>query len=211
MLLDDAALKAEAMALGIFDGTGKLSTQQKVLAAYEVILKQTTDAQGDFARTADGLANTQRILSAAVGDATAEIGLGLVDAIETATSAMGGSQGMAEKISDVGLQIGDLTRGRGILIAETDDWISSLMGVTDATEGAERESLLLLNTLNSLRVGVGLATLGFSELALKLGDSGEEARIAEDRIRRLSVAARAWMLLLNHRQSRQMGSPDSSS
>jgi hypothetical protein len=191
VLLDDAALKAEAMALGIFDGTGKLSTQQKVLAAYEVILKQTTDAQGDFARTADGLANTQRILSAAVGDATAEIGLGLVDAIETATSAMGGSQGMAEKISDVGLQIGDLTRGIGILIAETDDWISSLMGVTDATEGTERESLLLLNTLNSLRVGVGLATLGFSELALKLGDSGEEARIAEDRINRLSVAARA--------------------
>ena len=83
VLLDDAALKAEAMNLGIFDGTGKLSTQQKVLAAYEVILKQTTDAQGDFERTADGLANTQRILTAAVGDATAEIGLGLVDAIET--------------------------------------------------------------------------------------------------------------------------------
>ena len=111
VLLDDAALKAEAMNLGIFDGTGKLSTQQKVLAAYEVILKQTTDAQGDFARTADGLANTQRILTAAVGDATAEIGLGLVDAIETATSAMGGSQGMAAKIENVGSGNGDLTRG----------------------------------------------------------------------------------------------------
>ena len=182
VLLDDAALKAEAMNLGIFDGTGKLSTQQKVLAAYEVILKQTTDAQGDFARTADGLANTQRILTAAVGDATAEIGLGLVDAIETATSAMGGSQGMAAKIENVGLQVGDLTRGVGILIAETDEWISSLEGVTDAAQGTEEESLLLLNTVNSLRVGLGLATLGASEFALKLMDSGEAARVASKAI-----------------------------
>ena len=182
VLLDDAALKAEAMNLGIFDGTGKLSTQQKVLAAYEVILKQTTDAQGDFERTADGLANTQRILTAAVGDATAEIGLGLVDAIETATSAMGGSQGMAAKIENVGLQVGDLTRGIGILIAETDDWIRSLKGVTDAAQGTEEESLLLLNTVNSLRVGLGLATLGASEFALKLMDSGEAARVASKAI-----------------------------
>ena len=113
MLLDDAALKAEAMALGIFDGTGKLSTQQKVLAAYEVILKQTTDAQGDFERTADGLANTQRILTAAVGKATAEIGLGLVDAIEAATSAMGGSKGMAEAIEETGTILANFTRGVG--------------------------------------------------------------------------------------------------
>ena len=182
VLLDDAALKAEAMNLGIFDGTGKLSTQQKVLAAYEVILKQTTDAQGDFERTADGLANTQRILTAAVGDATAEIGLGLVDAIETATSAMGGSQGMAAKIENVGLQVGDLTRGIGTVIAETDDWIRSLKGVTDAAEGTEEESLLLLNTVNSLRVGIGLATLGASEFALGLIETERAARVASKAI-----------------------------
>lgn len=182
VLLDDAALKAEAMNLGIFDGSGKLTTQQKVLSAYEVILKQTTDAQGDFARTADGLANTQRILTAAVEDAKAEIGLGLVDAIETATSAMGGSQGMAAKISDVGLQVGDLTRGIGILIAETDDWIRSLKGVTDAAEGTEEESLLLANAMNMLRVQAGLATAGMSELALQLINSGEAARLSAAQI-----------------------------
>jgi hypothetical protein len=118
VLLDDAALKAEAMNLGIFDGSGKLTTQQKVLAAYEVILKQTTDAQGDFARTADGLANTQRILAAAVGDAKAEIGEGLVYALEAATGAMGGSQGMAGAIQDAGKGIGDFTRGLGLLIGK---------------------------------------------------------------------------------------------
>jgi hypothetical protein len=182
VLLDDAALKAQALTMGIYDGTGMLTTQQKVLAAHQVILAQTTDAQGDFARTADGLANTQRILTAAVEDAKAEIGLGLVDAIETATSAMGGSQGMAAKIENVGLVIGDLTRGIGTVIAETDEWISSLTGATEAEEGTEEQSLLLANALTSLRVGFGLATLGASELALGLIETERAARIASDAI-----------------------------
>ena len=182
VLLDDAALKAQALTMGIYDGTGMLTTQQKVLAAHQVILAQTTDAQGDFARTADGLANTQRILTAAVEDAKAEIGLGLVDAIETATSAMGGSQGMAAKITETGVAVGDLTRGFGLLISETDDWIRSLRGVTEATEGTEEESLLLLNAMNLLRVQAGLATLGLSEFALKMIDAGEASRVAAAQI-----------------------------
>ena len=182
VLLDDATLKTKAMEMGISDGTSKLTTQQKVLAAHAVVLEQTTDAQGDFARTADGLANTTRILSAAVEDAKAEIGLGLVAAIETATGAMGGSQGMAETISQVGQNVGDLTRGFGELIAETDSWISSLQGIEDATGDTEQESVLLLNAINSLRVGVALATAGGSELAIMLKNNGQAARLAAGEI-----------------------------
>ena len=64
VLLDDATLKAEALALGIYSGNKPLTQQQKILAAEAVIYKQTADAQGDFARTSDGLANSQRILAA---------------------------------------------------------------------------------------------------------------------------------------------------
>lgn len=47
------------------EGTiGPLTQQQKVLAAQGLIMKQTKDQQGDFARTSDGLANKQRILTA---------------------------------------------------------------------------------------------------------------------------------------------------
>jgi len=74
VLLDDATLKAEALALGIYDGTGALSQQQKILAAEAAIYKQTTDAQGDFARTSDGLANSSRILRARLDNVTAQIG-----------------------------------------------------------------------------------------------------------------------------------------
>jgi hypothetical protein len=64
VLLNDATLKSEAMRLGIYKGSGALTAQQKILAAQSAIYKQTGDAQGDFARTADGLANSQRTLSA---------------------------------------------------------------------------------------------------------------------------------------------------
>lgn len=64
VLLNDATLKQEALNLGIYNGSGALTSQQKVLAAQQAILKQTADAQGDFERTSSGLANQQRILNA---------------------------------------------------------------------------------------------------------------------------------------------------
>jgi hypothetical protein len=82
VLLNDATLKAEALALGIYDGTGALTDQQKILAAQSAIYKQTGDAQGDFERTSEGLANSQRILSASIDDTKAAIGEALLPVVE---------------------------------------------------------------------------------------------------------------------------------
>lgn len=54
---DDAALKAEALAQGIYAGVGPLNAQQKILATQAVILKNSARAQGDVSRTADSMAN----------------------------------------------------------------------------------------------------------------------------------------------------------
>jgi len=80
VLLNDATLKAEAMNLGIYDGSGALTAQQKILAAQAAIYKQTGDAQGDFARTADNLANKQRTLSALFKDFQIQLGQKLLPA-----------------------------------------------------------------------------------------------------------------------------------
>jgi len=74
VLLDDAKLRARALELGIYDGEGALTSQQKVLAAQAEIWAQTGDAQGDFARTSDSLANRQRILRAQFTNVIATIG-----------------------------------------------------------------------------------------------------------------------------------------
>jgi hypothetical protein len=82
VLLNDAAVKAQAMKMGLYDGTGALSAQAKVLATQKLILEQTSDAQGDFARTSTGAANQQRILSAQVDNAKVAIGQAFLPILE---------------------------------------------------------------------------------------------------------------------------------
>ena len=82
VLLNDASLKAAALELGIYDGSGALTDQQKILAAQKVIFEQTTDAQGDFARTSDGLANSQRTLTAQMENLQVSIGQALLPVVE---------------------------------------------------------------------------------------------------------------------------------
>ena len=81
VLLDDASLRQAALSIGIISTTkNALTPQQKVLAAQELIYQQTGAAQGDFARTADGLANSQRVLSAQIANVTTTIGTALLPA-----------------------------------------------------------------------------------------------------------------------------------
>jgi type III secretory pathway component EscS len=89
VLLDDATLRAEALKLGIYDGNGALTAQQKILAAQSAIYKQTKDAQGDFARTSGGLANQQRILKAEMANFATTIGQALLPIIQALLPVLG--------------------------------------------------------------------------------------------------------------------------
>jgi hypothetical protein len=72
--LDAVSVKAKAMAMGLADANGELSQAALLQARYAMMLEQTGNAQGDFARTADGLANQMRILKAQVEDAGVKLG-----------------------------------------------------------------------------------------------------------------------------------------
>lgn len=77
--LNDVRLKEEAMALGLIKSTsGTLPAAIKAQAAYSLIMKDSALAQGDFARTSDGVANTQRTLQATFQDIKAELGTALL-------------------------------------------------------------------------------------------------------------------------------------
>jgi len=84
VLLDDASLRQEAFRQGLITTTkDALKPQQRVLAAQALILRQTNDAQGDFARTADGVANSQRTAAAETRDFQAAIGQALLPTTAT--------------------------------------------------------------------------------------------------------------------------------
>lgn len=67
ILLDEGTKKAAYMRSGFEDVAKETSATGKILGAYQAILEQSAVAQGDFARTSDGLANQQRIFNAEVG------------------------------------------------------------------------------------------------------------------------------------------------
>lgn len=74
VFLNEAAVKAKAMEMGLGDAHGELTDGEKILARYKLIMEQTTVAQGDYARTADGLANSQRTANKKLIDAQARLG-----------------------------------------------------------------------------------------------------------------------------------------
>jgi hypothetical protein len=88
VLLNDAALKAAAFEMGLtHSNTENLTQQQKILAAQKVIFDQTTSAQGDFQRTAEGLANQQRTLAAQAEDFKTQLGTSLLPVVNTVAGA----------------------------------------------------------------------------------------------------------------------------
>lgn len=80
VFLTEAKVKAKAMELGLADAHGELSEGAKVMARYQLILDETKTAQGDFARTSEGLANQQRITNAELENTKAQLGQDLLPA-----------------------------------------------------------------------------------------------------------------------------------
>jgi hypothetical protein len=117
VFLTEAKVKAKAMQLGLVDAHGELSEGAKVMARYQLILEETTTAQGDFARTSDGLANSQRIANAEMENAKAKFGAALIPAAtlfdKIATQGIRGLSDFADKTREAGEATGDFVR-RGI-------------------------------------------------------------------------------------------------
>jgi hypothetical protein len=74
VLLNEAAVKEEALRMGLVKGKEELTEQQKVQARANLIMKQTTLAQGDAERTSGSFANQVRRLQNGLRDMGTEIG-----------------------------------------------------------------------------------------------------------------------------------------
>lgn len=72
--LTQATVEAKAMEMGLAATADALTPAMMIQARYALITEQSANAQGDFARTADGFANKTRIVKAQVKDLAAGIG-----------------------------------------------------------------------------------------------------------------------------------------
>lgn len=88
VLLSEAEVQAKALEMGLAGSIKEITNADKVLARNALILEQTTLQQGDFARTADGAANQQRILAASIENTKAKLGEGLLPAYQDLLQAL---------------------------------------------------------------------------------------------------------------------------
>jgi hypothetical protein len=83
-----ATVKSRAMELGLVGVTGELTEQAKIQARMSLIIEQSSNAQGDFARTSGGLANQTKILGAQLENLQVKLGEALLGPITSIVQAM---------------------------------------------------------------------------------------------------------------------------
>jgi hypothetical protein len=175
ILLNDATLKNEALALGLIKSTKEaLSPANKVLAAQAAIYKQTSDAQGDFAKTSDGLANSQRILAANIEDVKTTLGESLLpialkfsdflknDFVPAIRGLVDGLTGQNRKAAvPAFLTFGEViedseTAGYdlGAALRDLGDGLGSLAGQFDTTTGDDSGFVRFINLLTGMVEGL---------------------------------------------------------
>ena len=74
VFLDEAKVKAKALAMGMTPVNGAFTDGQKVMARYQLILEQTGDSQGMFGRDANSLEDSQKTLNAQMENLQATLG-----------------------------------------------------------------------------------------------------------------------------------------
>lgn len=76
--MGENAVSAFAAAEGYEEAYSKMSEQQQMLVRYQYLMKATADAQGDFARTSDSYANSQRRIATGMDTLKAQLGEALL-------------------------------------------------------------------------------------------------------------------------------------
>lgn len=127
VMINETAVKAEAMRLGIARGNTELTEAQKVQARLSLITSKLKDAQGDYAKTADGVANSTRSLSGRIENLSATLGTVLLP--------------IASQV------LGQLQVGAEVLSMAWDDWGNTAVASAKSAVGGIGETAMSMGYL----------------------------------------------------------------
>jgi hypothetical protein len=155
VLLSEARVKANAYATGIAKNGAELTEAQKVQARFNLILEDTTLSQGDFARTADGAANSQRTLNAEWEDAKARMGQAVLPLFKELLGVMRGAIPVAEFLAKHIGAIG-AAFGSWLLIAKVlGPILSAMQSVKIASAGVAGAQFLMGRRIEQTATSAG--------------------------------------------------------
>ena len=196
VFLNDATLKQEAFAMGLIKSVkSSLTPATKALAAYNVIMKQTAQQQGDFARTSGGFANLSRIVTAQATNLAGSIGKSFEPiwrgAAEAIKEVLGALEPLAAKVSETVSRVAEVigasvkTIGKAYAeFIETLDPVAIGAAVSDAFWDA---AIAAAKWLDALRLMIYEAQKFFIKMEAVLSSLLEEIKIIADSLGRLVI------------------------
>lgn len=199
LALNQTAVNAKAVEMGLAESTSAVDANAKAQATLALIMEQSADAQGQFAREGDTLAGQQQRLAAQFEDLKAEIGAGAIPVMKTlaqtastvtgalsdANEASGGWLGKAATIGTVGaLAAGGLSVVVGQAIKMRDNLAAARDGVqalTGKLGGLKATAALTAGVAGIAGVAVALHQLGEARRAAEIERVAEEfASLGDD-------------------------------
>lgn len=207
VFLDAATVSQEALRLGLAKTTKEITEQDKILARASLILRDTTNAQGDVARTADGTANRVRAARAAFEELQVTVGtkllpavtpliIGLTDLLNAFSALPEGVQSTVVGLAAVSAAIGPVVYLAGPLVSLIGKIRLGMFAAGGAATGLRAALLALAPTLGVVAGGlVGLGALFLlinhrmengAQASAEYRKREEEANLARDEAARLA-------------------------
>jgi hypothetical protein len=183
VFLNEAAVQAKGVELGLVKVGGTMTDQQKIVARYNLILEATTKAQGDVARTSDSTANqvvraksAYQELSVVVGTKLLPILTPLIDKLATAMDSFSRLDPLVQTVT---LSLLAVAAAAGPLIYLIGNLIKTfaavkvvalftqgLLGLASAEAAAASGAVAAGIAINTMLLPLGLATAAVGSLYL---------------------------------------------
>lgn len=158
VVLTETNLRAFAKSLKI--DYNKLSQTEKTMLRYQYVLKATADAQGDFARTSDNLANASKIFKAAIQDLATNIGTVLLPIVTPIIQKM---SEWVNKFNELSPETQKIIVNIGLFVAA----LSPLLLILGTVAKAIGAVTAIIGVLSG-PVGVAIAIIGALSVAIAL-------------------------------------------
>ena len=215
--MSTANLEAFALQQGLSKTWNQMSQGEQTMLRYQYLMQATADAQGDFARTSDGYANSVRLLETNLTNLKTNLGSVLLDVINPLIAGInelfpqdgGNRHSMLDDIAAIQLKKDEKIAEINEIKSIADELILTLESLgTDTNASTQLKSLASsANTLDSSSVGNWTAILsslqGIDGLNNLFGDSTDAVGTVEDLAAALAGEgvttnkAQAWQTFLS--------------
>lgn len=192
--LNEASVKAYALANGIIESDRELTLQEKTVARLGLVMEQTNRVQDDFKNTSDGLANSTRIARAELENNAAALGEKLAPIANKVVLVLSELIDRFSRLSPAAqntiIILAGLTAVIGPLLLVTGTLITTLTAVSGALGAVGLSLTAVLGPIALVVAALAGLTYAYFQIKEKYGSLGEFFRQTWDGI--VIIFREAW-------------------